>query len=157
MHNSSMIEMNNLLKKYGSHGLCLDVGSMNINGTYKALVPLTYVYLGLDLEPGPNVDLVSKKPYDWPSDNDMFDLIISGQCLEHVEDTHKWIQEVYRICKPGGLVIIIAPHSFGEHKYPIDCWRIFPDAMRWLLKFAGFEILEVGRNISTDTWGVGRK
>lgn len=158
MHNSSMIEMRSLLNKYATGtGLCLDAGSYNINGTYKPIVPQTYKYMGLDLEEGPNVDVVSKNMYDWPCDSDIIDLVISGQCLEHVEDTHRWIKEIYRICKPGGLAIVIAPHSCGEHKYPIDCWRIFPDGMRWLFKFAGFEVLEIGRNVGTDTWGVGRK
>ena len=65
----------------------LDVGSMDLNGSYRELFDdPQWHYTGVDLEPGKGVDVVLGSPYAWgaiPSDS--FDIVISGQALEHVE------------------------------------------------------------------------
>ncbi|MCE5174681.1 MAG: methyltransferase domain-containing protein [Bacteroidales bacterium] len=127
----------------------LDVGSYDVNGSYKSLFQNpNWSYCGLDIVEGPNVDIVSKGLYDFGLDK-QFDVVISGNCLEHVEAPWKWIQEVHQIVKKGGLVCIITPFSVPEHRYPIDCWRILPDGYRYLLeKESDFTILETRFNIS---------
>ena len=139
----------------------LDIGSMNchpnrtVEATYRELFD-NAEYIGLDLDSGPNVDVIATKAYKWPVADEAFDYIISGQCLEHVEAPWLWIEEVARICKKDGLAIIIAPWKWPEHKRPVDCWRILPDGMHFLLKYAGFDVLECGRS-NRDCYGVGRK
>ncbi|MEA4840140.1 MAG: methyltransferase domain-containing protein [Bacteroidales bacterium] len=127
----------------------LDVGSYDVNGSYKSLFQNpNWSYCGLDIVEGPNVDIVSKGLYDFGIDK-QFDVVISGNCLEHVEAPWKWIQEVHKVVKKGGLVCIITPFSVPEHRYPIDCWRILPDGYRYLLeKESDFTILETRFNIS---------
>ena len=51
--------------------------------------------------------------------------------------------EIYRVLKPEGITCIIVPSAGPEHRYPIDCWRIYPDGMRSLCKFSGLTCLEV--------------
>lgn len=164
MHQSSYDIMKLLLAKYATKGKhLLDVGSQEVNGSYRDLIPPFYDYKGLDLAPGKNVDILATTPYDWPIADNSYDIVISGQCLEHVEAPWLWIKEVFRVCKSDGIVMIIAPWSCGEHRFPVDCWRIFPDGMKYLLtKVAGFELIECGRNEKGifdlgDTWGVARK
>jgi SAM-dependent methyltransferase len=154
--------MDLLLKKYAiGSGKLLDVGSYDVNGSYRELSPSTYTYTGLDISAGDNVDIVAPDLYKWPIPDNSYDLVISGQCMEHVEAPWLWIQEIYRVSK--SIAIIIAPWSCGEHRFPVDCWRILPDGMRYLLgKVGGFNVLECGRNDKGiydlgDTWGVGRK
>lgn len=163
MHGSSYDTMVSLLLKYATNitGKVLDVGSYDINGSYKYIFGSGYDYQGLDIIPGPNVDIVTKDPYKWPIKDNTYDIIISGQCLEHVEAPWLWIEEIYRVCKPEGLTIIIAPWASGEHKHPKDCWRILPDGMHYLLN-QKFKVLEVGKNKADknyvgDCWGVGLK
>ena len=116
-------------------GSVLDVGSMDINGTYKPLFNENWDYKGLDVAPGKNVDIVGE-PYKYPLADNSFDLVISGQCLEHVEDTHAWTDEVIRVAK--GLIIIVVPCMWDMHMdsvhYPgsTDCWRVYPDGLRYL-------------------------
>src|SRR3954466_14003721 len=44
----------------------LDLGSQDINGSYRPLFGLPpWKYVGLDLAPGANVDVVLSDPYDW--------------------------------------------------------------------------------------------
>jgi SAM-dependent methyltransferase len=158
MHDSSMTLMrsfaNGLL---GNNCLdVIDIGSLDVNGCYRELFA-GHNYTGYDLAPGKNVDVVGKDQYIFPFEDNGFDVAVSGQTIEHVADMHKWIRQVARIVKPNGLICIIAPNTFHEHRYPIDCWRIFPDGMQFLLEeIAGLKIVVVDKK-GIDTIGVGRK
>lgn len=162
MHSESLKLMKDFVDKYldpNRQLKILDVGSMNIGGgtTYRGLFASNpnWIYAGGDLIQGDNVDIVFKEPYNWGL-SEQYDVIISGQTLEHVEDTHKWILEIKKYLKPSGLVCIIVPNCFNEHRYPVDCWRVFPDGMRFLLKEIGsFEILDVYKYLN-DTIGVAK-
>jgi len=135
----------------------LDAGSYNVNGSYKSLFK-NWQYSGLDVEPGPNVDIVVNG-YDWGI-NEEYDVVISGQALEHVEDMSKFMKAIYLAVKPGGLVCIIAPgvnkrgKTFKRHRYPIDCWRILPDGMKFLLD--DFDIIKIWRR-DMDCIGIAKK
>jgi hypothetical protein len=48
---------------------------------------------------------------------------------------------VARVCKVGGTVITIAPVSWPYHEAPIDCWRMFPEAMHTLYAEAQLDVL----------------
>lgn len=56
------------------------MGSYRVNGSYRHLFDeAKYCYFGLDMEEGPNVDIVLEYPYDWSSiESDSFDIVISG-------------------------------------------------------------------------------
>lgn len=110
------------------------------------------------MQAGPNVDIVISDPYNWGLPSSSYDVIISGQCLEHVEMPWLWIKEAERVCKPGGFMILIAPWSCGQHRYPVDCWRILPDGMNVLLtKCANMSLLHCEIAGETDTVAVASK
>lgn len=67
--------------------------------------------------------------------------MLSGNVIEHVRAIWRWLPEVARITKPGGLVITINPVSWPYHAYPTDCWRPYPDGMRALYEDAGLDVL----------------
>jgi SAM-dependent methyltransferase len=121
----------------------LDVGSLDVNGTYKPIFQRgpEWTYVGLDIEKGKNVDRVCPEiPWDLP--DPPFDAIISGQCLEHVERPWLLVPEMARHLRRGGRMIVIAPFIIHEHRYPIDAWRFLPDGFRVLCKDAGLAVLE---------------
>ena len=122
----------------------LDIGSCayGIDGTYKEfLSDSAFQYHGLDMVPGPNVDIVPKDVYSWDEiANDTYDLVISGQCFEHIEFPWLTIKEIARVLKPSGFCIITAPNAGMEHKAPMDCYRYFADGMSALAKWAGLHI-----------------
>lgn len=151
MHTSSMKRMEWFAKCFlqGSQKLnVLDVGSYNVNGCYKEFFDTArFEYVGLDMEAGPNVDIVPSSPYQWKELNDdKFDVVISGQALEHIEFFWVSIAEMVRVTKEGGLICIIAPNGFGEHRYPVDCWRFFTDGMVALARYNQLEILHTHTN-----------
>ncbi|MEW9672171.1 methyltransferase domain-containing protein [Ammoniphilus sp. 3BR4] len=129
----------------------LDIGSMDVNGTYKPLFNVSgWSYFGCDLEKGKNVDIVLAGMYDWKNiESESFDVVISGQCFEHVE--YFWITmlEITRVLKENGICCIIAPSSGPEHRFPVDCWRFYPDGFRSLAKYCGLQVIE----LSTDWHG----
>jgi 2-polyprenyl-3-methyl-5-hydroxy-6-metoxy-1,4-benzoquinol methylase len=44
-----------------------------------------------------------------PFDEDAFDLVVTCECLEHVLEPQRMARELYRICKPGGRVLLTTP------------------------------------------------
>jgi len=48
---------------------------------------------------------------DYPVQDDSFDLILFNHVLEHIPDDIKALNEVYRILKPGGLLILGVPNE----------------------------------------------
>jgi len=129
----------------GSQLRIADLGSQNVNGSYKPLFHCPqWQYVGIDMVPGNNVDVVLTNIYDWfELASQSFDVVISGQVLEHVEYFWITILEIRRIMKPGGFCCLIAPSGGPEHRYPVDCWRIYPDGFRALARYAGLDVLEV--------------
>jgi len=151
MHKESFNIMQYFIDKYLDKNIeleIIDIGSYDVNGNYKSLFQNSgWKYYGLDMVKGPNVDFITKSAYEFGLDK-QFDVVISGNCLEHVEAPWKWIKEVEKITKKGGIVCIITPFSAREHKYPVDCWRILPDGFKYLLEQeSNFKILETKINI----------
>ena len=148
----------------------LDLGSQDINGSYKSIFNMSaWRYAGIDMSAGDNVDLVLADPYRWREiKSQSVDVLVSGQAFEHVEYFWLTMLEIARVLKPGGLCCIIAPAGGHEHRYPVDCWRFYPDGFSALARFAQLELLSVstqwepknypdGSDEWKDTIFVGRK
>jgi ubiquinone/menaquinone biosynthesis C-methylase UbiE len=68
-------------------------------------------FLGVDIVPLPGVDIVwDLENYPWPFDDNSIDEIYCSHYIEHTKDLIKFMDEVWRICKPGAPVTIIAPY-----------------------------------------------
>lgn len=114
----------------------LDVGSRDVNGSYRALVETrNWQYVGVDIREGPNVDIVVTE--DKLLTAGVYDAVISGSTIEHVFDLKQWIVQVARLLKPEAWLLIYTHHAWPEHRHPVDCWRILPDGLRWLFDQAG--------------------
>jgi len=165
MHKSSYEKMEKFVEKYldgNAQYKIIDIGSQDVNGSYKALFEYSnWQYTGCDMVEGSNVDLVLEDIYSWkeiPSNS--YDVVISGQAFEHIEFFWVTMCELARILKPGGFCCIVAPSRGPEHKYPVDCWRFYPDGFRALAKFARLETIEAytqwddeHHDDGSDTWG----
>ncbi len=81
-------------------------------------------------------------PYNYPVQDNMYDIVLSGQVIEHIEDIWRWMSELKRIVKPGGYIITINPVSWPYHEAPIDCWRIFPNGIKVIAKNNGLEVVQ---------------
>jgi SAM-dependent methyltransferase len=157
MHPSTYREMEKFSKSLPASKLLIaDVGSADINGTYKPIFQRSeWRYTGLDIEAGRNVDVVLHSKYDWKNVPDgAFDVVVSGQTLEHTEYPWLFVKELARIAKKGALLCVIAPCEWEYHAFPIDCWRIFPDGMKAVLQYNGLQVLEtyISQNSTDPRW-----
>jgi SAM-dependent methyltransferase len=82
----------------------LDCGSLDVNGSAKNLFEDS-AYTGVDIVAGKNVDIVSMiKDLDFP--NNSFDVVVSGEMLEHDETWKASLKKMYDLVKPKGLLLI---------------------------------------------------
>jgi SAM-dependent methyltransferase len=125
----------------------LDVGSASVFGEDDGYRPLfrepAWRYVGLDTAPGHNVDMVVASAYDWRDIVDeSYDVVISGQAFEHIAWPWLTMMEIARVLRPGGLAAITAPSAGHAHRFPLDCWRFYPDGFPALAAFAGLGLIE---------------
>ena len=152
MHSSSLRRMEDFYRRYLQAGeeeglpkrRVLDLGSQDLNGSYKSIFPPErWDYTGIDMAAGRNVDIVLKDPYRWEEIAEgSADCVISGQAFEHTEYFWLSMQEIARALRPGGLCCLLAPSGGPEHRFPVDCWRFYPDGMRALARYVQFDCLE---------------
>lgn len=163
MHPASYSTMRSNIGEYldtTSPIVVADLGSLDVNGSYRDLFSSDAQYVGIDLSAGKNVDIVMSGEYSVPVPDDHFDALISGQCFEHVRNPFRLMGEVKRIVKPGGLLLVTAPFMFSEHRYPIDCWRFLCDGWRAVFDECGLELVKTeyvaaGKR-DIDCWAIGR-
>lgn len=107
-----------------------EIGSQIVEGqlSLRALFDSVPRYVGFDFVPGSGVDRVLDDPYSFVAEECSFDCVISSSCFEHAEFFWLSFLEMVKICRIGGLVYLQAPSNGKYHRYPVDCWRFYPDS-----------------------------
>jgi SAM-dependent methyltransferase len=154
-----MTRMQNLVETYlegrrGQHLRVLDVGSYDVNGTYRRLfTDPAWDYTGLDTVPGPGVDVVVTQPYRWRQlRRASFDIVLSGQTFEHIQFPWVTLLEVGRVLRSGGLFFLVVPSSGPEHRFPVDCWRFYRDGLVALARWGDLDVLEATTHWEVEGW-----
>lgn len=101
-------------------GLVLDVGSGR--GDFSQLIKKRNS-LALDIFPYPEVDIVCDLTQVNPFRESSFDAIVLMNVLEHVFDTRSFLNELAKILKPGGKLLVAIPFLLKEHQEPFDFVR----------------------------------
>lgn len=89
----------------------LDCGSLNVNGTIRDLFIDPVEYVGIDIVGGPDVDIVAsvaefKDNHFGHDGTQPFEVIVSGEMLEHDEFWKEDIQRMIDMLKSGGLLAV---------------------------------------------------
>ena len=82
----------------------LEIGSYDVNGSIRKFFPNSS-YVGVDLCAGPGVDLVGYG-HEVSLPDASLDIAISCECFEHDPNWIKTMNNMYRMTKPGGMVIV---------------------------------------------------
>lgn len=82
-----------------------EIGSFDVNGSIRSIFAGAKTYVGVDVVPGPGVDEVCKGHMFLAPDSS-FDLVLSSECLEHDPYWVLTIENMARIVRPGGIVVI---------------------------------------------------
>ncbi|HVS34709.1 MAG TPA: hypothetical protein VMS17_03945, partial [Gemmataceae bacterium] len=56
------------------------------------------------------------------------------ETFEHVRRFWRGFEEIRRVLRPDGALLVAAPFHFHIHAYPHDYWRFTPDAFKMLLE-----------------------
>lgn len=140
MHPNDLINCQKFIDKYiktnNKINKVLDVGSLNINGTIKSLFELSkYEYIGIDIFPGKNVDIVLENPYTYPFVDNNFDITISNSCFQHNELFWVSFKEMVRVTKSEGYIYINSPFKWELKNEFVDCWRFLLDGFKAMSKW----------------------
>lgn len=120
-----------------STGRLLDFGCGG--SPYRALFPKAD-YQRADLAGMSEVDFIIEPGRPLAAPDASFDLVLSTQVFEHVEDPAAYLRECHRLLKPGGKLILSTHGTFPDHGAPWDFQRWTPHGLTRDLKAAGFEI-----------------
>jgi SAM-dependent methyltransferase len=78
-----------------------------------------------------------------PFEEASFDTVLSVQVLEHTAEPQRLLEEMSRVLRPGGLMILNAPFSFRLHEEPHDYFRYTPHGLRAMCEKAGLEVVDI--------------
>jgi SAM-dependent methyltransferase len=140
-------------------GPILEIGSQQVPGQEEIadLRPLFYDkrYLGVDITPGRGVDFVADVE-SLPQADASVGTVIAMNTLEHVPHFWRAFDEIHRVLRPDGALLVSCPFYFHIHSYPSDYWRFSPEALALLLDRYPNKIL--GRHGPTrrpaSVWGL---
>lgn len=78
-----------------------------------------------------------------PFGDESFDTVVSFQVLEHVPQPARMLSEIRRVLRPGGALVLTAPHIWGIHEEPHDYYRFTPYGLRYLSETVGLRVRSV--------------
>jgi SAM-dependent methyltransferase len=115
----------------------LEIGSYQVDGQ-EAIADLRSLfpgkeYVGVDMRPGPGVDLVADVEA-LPHPDGSVGTVLAMSTFEHVPRFWRGFEEVFRVLRPDGALLVSCPFYFHIHDYPSDYWRFTPEALEILLQ-----------------------
>ncbi len=122
-------------------GTCLDAGA-GWQAHRHLLLPFVERYIALDLDPKRGRSDVLGSTLELPLRSQTLDTVYCSQVLEHVTDDLRLFQEFERVLKPGGILILTAPHLGYLHNEPHDYRRVTRHGQIGLARRHGLEVLE---------------
>jgi predicted SAM-dependent methyltransferase len=132
-------------------GLVIELGSRHVSPGHhdiRASIPANGRYVGVDIHPGPGVDLIADAHFlskAIPAGS--ADYLISLSVLEHL--AFPWIaaREINRVLRIGGQLFIDVPWTMPGHELPNDYWRFSDEGLKVLFGEAtGFEVIEANQH-----------
>ena len=107
------------LKKHSTKNEVLNIGSGNLQGHYRDIFP-NQITVDLDRDRQP--DIVADI-HNLPFDNNSKSNILCTEVLEHVREPQKAIDELHRVLKIGGRLILTTRFIYPLHDVPNDYFR----------------------------------
>ncbi len=136
MHDTARAIGGEFLKRYSRDAdVVVEIGACDVNGSLRPFAHPGSTYVGVDIAPGPGVDVVTQDGESLPIASSSADIVIATSVFEHDSFFWQTFLEMARVLKAGGVVYINAPSNGLFHRYPTDNWRFYPDAGKMLEKW----------------------
>ncbi len=78
-----------------------------------------------------------------PFASESIDIVVATELMEHLPAPGQFLQEVARVLRIGGSVILSTPFMEALHEEPRDYYRFTPHGLRTLLEEHGFAVEEI--------------
>ncbi len=102
-------------------------------------------YVGLEIDTPENRSSKSADCYyngtRIPFDDSTFDAVVCNQVLEHVYEPKAFLDEVNRVLKPNGKLLLSVPFIWDEHEQPRDYARYSSYGLTSILRERGFRLV----------------
>ena len=159
------------------HGQLLDIGCNDCSIT-QFLPKTQFQYIGIDLsrhalQKGKHNQRILSDACNLSFQDQTVDTVSCFEIIEHLQEPHKIIEEIARVLKPKGNLLISTPNQkslfikiqntahlprFHDWKYVETHYQTFnPQILDSLLKKHGFEIVKKVRSIAFPPFKVTKK
>ena len=132
------------------HGKLLDFGCGS--KPYKSLFTVSE-YVGTDIEVSGHdhrteeID-VYYDGHTLPFADESFDSIFSSEVFEHVFNLPQILDELHRVLRPGGRMLLTVPFVWDEHEIPYDFARYTSFGLKHMLQEKGFVVVQEKKTTS---------
>ena len=126
-----------------SDGLIIDVGAGE--SPWRSWIPKQCQYRGIDIRHSTEFGMKYRDSnitlYDggvMPFEKDTFNGALCIEVLEHTDNPELLLSEIFRILKPGSIMLLTVPWSARRHHIPYDFHRFTRERLSVLLSKSGF-------------------
>lgn len=99
-----------------------------------------YVTCDIDINSLAEVKITQEGTVPLPDGS--FEIVLSVQVLEHVDDVNKYLSEAYRLLEKDGLLILSTHGQWIWHPCPKDLWRWTHEGLSCIIAKSGFKIID---------------
>ena len=135
-----------------ARGIVLDAGAGRL-AWRTALKRQATKYLATDYSKDhPDIDFVCDLTAGIPLETGSIDTVFCCSVLEHVENPFAALDELTRVLRPGGAMILSVPFRYYLHGAPVDYYRFTRYGVELLARRAGLEVerIETGGGLAHE-------
>lgn len=119
----------------------LDYGCGDI--PYKPLFGSNVEYVAYDMVGNPKATKFLNNLNTTNEENSSYDIVLSSQVLEHVDNPINYLNEISRVLKKEGLLFLSTHGTWMYHPSPKDFWRWTSEGLIKLFQDQNFEVIEI--------------
>ena len=119
----------------------LDIAPQDHKGAKESFLASRVLTADIDRDSGADyiIDICMNNENKIP--NETFDIVVCTEVLEHTLNPFAAVNEIHRILKNNGLLLMTTPFNFRIHGPLPDCWRFTEHGIKALL--TDFEIVKI--------------
>jgi SAM-dependent methyltransferase len=122
------VTLDRFVDRHASTGLTLDIGAQT--GPYKAAFPNR---VAIDIVPRDGIAVVTDAQALGLA-SATFDVVLCTEVLEHIPEPQAAIDEMFRVLKPGGTLLLTTRFLFPIHDAPHDYFRFTKFGLQHLVR-----------------------